>query len=227
MVEVGQEGGACVRSAFYIDGFNLYHAIDDLGKPHLKWLSYWHLAQKVIPQQSQTLVRVVWCTARHTRDPSKSGRHDLLCRAQAMHGVEVIKGHFVDERRECRSCGSSWQAPSEKEGDINVAINLIRDAFLDIYDHAYLLTADSDQVATVRMMRKQFPAKQITIVVPPGRRRSEHLHHASGGNSIQLSEAHLEWAVSPAVCLQAGQPAVRRPTIYDPPPGWVHPQNRP
>ncbi len=26
------------RIIAYIDGFNLYHAIDSLGKPHLKWL---------------------------------------------------------------------------------------------------------------------------------------------------------------------------------------------
>ncbi|MFO1241201.1 MAG: hypothetical protein U1E64_12690 [Sphingomonadaceae bacterium] len=28
------------RVIVYIDGFNLYHAIDDLGQPHLKWLTY-------------------------------------------------------------------------------------------------------------------------------------------------------------------------------------------
>ena len=29
-----------MRVACYIDGFNLYHAIDDLDKPHLKWLEF-------------------------------------------------------------------------------------------------------------------------------------------------------------------------------------------
>ena len=35
----GSAAGRKVRAAFYIDGFNLYHAIDRMGQPHLKWLN--------------------------------------------------------------------------------------------------------------------------------------------------------------------------------------------
>ncbi len=28
----------------YIDGLNLYHAIDDLNRPHLKWVDLWALS---------------------------------------------------------------------------------------------------------------------------------------------------------------------------------------
>jgi hypothetical protein len=31
----------------YIDGFNLYHAIDDLEKPHLKWLDLNALSKRL------------------------------------------------------------------------------------------------------------------------------------------------------------------------------------
>lgn len=49
------------RVAFYIDGFNLYHAIDDLGVDYLKWNSLWDLAQGIIQSRSQSLLRS--CTA--------------------------------------------------------------------------------------------------------------------------------------------------------------------
>ena len=29
----------------YIDGFNIYHAIDPIGDPKLKWLNYWTLSK--------------------------------------------------------------------------------------------------------------------------------------------------------------------------------------
>jgi hypothetical protein len=33
-----------MRVACYIDGFNFYHALDDLAKPHLKWVDLWALS---------------------------------------------------------------------------------------------------------------------------------------------------------------------------------------
>lgn len=216
-----------VRAAFYIDGFNFYHALDALGQPHLKWLSYWKLCKNVLPQRTQELVGVTWCTARHPSDNSKAIRHDALVLAQKCEGVLVRTGHFVNEDRDCRGCGNAWKHPSEKEGDINVAINLLRDAFHNVYDHAYLLTADSDQVATIRMFKAEFPHKNLTVVVPPGRERSKHLHAASPNGSIQLNENHIDRAVMRQIVMKAGVGSVRRPFEYDPPAGWVHPEDRP
>jgi hypothetical protein len=113
------------RAAFYIDGFNLYHAIDDLGQPHLKWLNLWKLGALLIPQQSQTLVRMVWCTAIRTKDAAAMLRHRTLIKALTTTGVVHIEGHFSKEDRECKQCGNVWQAPIEKEGDVNLAISLI------------------------------------------------------------------------------------------------------
>ena len=38
-------GARMTRVACYVDGFNLYHAINDLNKPHLKWLDIRAVAQ--------------------------------------------------------------------------------------------------------------------------------------------------------------------------------------
>jgi hypothetical protein len=46
-----------MRVACYIDGFNLYHAIDDLDKPHLKWLDVCALA-KSLCRVGEDLVKV-------------------------------------------------------------------------------------------------------------------------------------------------------------------------
>lgn len=215
------------RAAFYIDGFNLYHAINDLGQPHLKWISYRRLAEIVIPQRSQQLESVTWCTAYYPNDERKQWRHEQLVGAQQCHGVDVVRGHFVYEDRDCKKCESKWRHPTEKEGDINVAIHLLRGAFLEKFDHAYIVTADSDQVATLRMFRAQFPELTITAVVPPGRKRSEHLHQWANGGSISLSTGHLERAVMPPVVFKPKVANTRRPNEYAPPADWVHPDQRP
>ena len=216
-----------IRAAFYVDGFNLYHAIDKMGKPHLKWASYWHLAEIIIPQKSQQLVSVTYCTAFYPGNAQKKWRHEQMIGAQKCHGVTVVPGHFITEPRDCRACKNEWQHPTEKEGDINVAIHLLRDAFMDQVDHAYIVTADSDQSATVKMFRKQFPHKSITAVVPPGKKRSEDIHRHVNGGTIMLNEAHIERAVMPPVVFKQGLSSFRRPNEYAPPGGWVHPNNRP
>ncbi|MEA2783580.1 MAG: hypothetical protein QOK29_5139 [Rhodospirillaceae bacterium] len=46
----------------YIDGFNLYHAIDDLRKPYLKWLDLHALARSICGND-ETLVGVKYFSA--------------------------------------------------------------------------------------------------------------------------------------------------------------------
>lgn len=82
MSEEPQEVVPKIRSAFYIDGFNLYHAIDEFKEPFLKWISYWTLAQILIPQKTEILVSVIWCTANRKDDYNKSVRHRAMRKAQ-------------------------------------------------------------------------------------------------------------------------------------------------
>lgn len=225
-----QKGNAVKkRAAFYIDGFNLYHAIDEMNKPYLKWVNYWKISENLLIDPSEEVVKVVWCTAKTKKSLAKGERHDRMVNAQKLAGVTPKLGHFIDEAKDCRTCKAQWLQPNEKEGDINVAISLLRDAFRNEYDHAYLVTADSDQAATVRMFKEEFGEKEITIVAPPGRKRSEHLHYIAQ-RTIHVTENLLEQAVMPGIIISS-EPRrisnVRRPAEYEPPAGWVHPDNRP
>ena len=64
-----------MRIIAYIDGFNLYHAIDDIGKPdprkpnatakrrpHLKWLNLWSLCES-IAGDNETVIEVNYFSA--------------------------------------------------------------------------------------------------------------------------------------------------------------------
>ena len=66
----GLGAAVSIRAAFYIDGFNLYHAIDDLGLPHLKWVNLFALARQLV-RRDESVVRVVWCTAVNNKNTSK------------------------------------------------------------------------------------------------------------------------------------------------------------
>lgn len=213
------------RAAFYIDGFNLYHSLAELGQPHLKWVNYWRLAELAM-ERSDHLVKVVVCTAYHP-DFRKRVRHERHLAALRNVGVVVKEGHYVHDDMDCRQCLHTWKKPTEKEGDINVAISVIDDAHADVFDHAYLVSTDSDQAATARLFASRFPHKRLYSVAPPKRAHSFHiLGHTR--HKVSITESMVDLAVfEGVVAAPPGGRAVIRPREYDPPAGWVHPSQRP
>lgn len=217
-----------MRGALYVDGFNLYHAINDLCLPHLKWLNLWKLGEVIGRGHAKTLEKAVFCTAFFPGDHGKRVRHEAYVAALALAGVETRLGHTTKEPMECarHGCGHKWDAPREKQTDINVALSIYEDACHDLYDIALIVTADTDQVATLRAVRARFPLKRTMIVFPPGRPSSKHLRdHAD--YTFSLTAEHIDACVFPAIVVKEGHRTILRPREYAPPPEWIHPDQRP
>lgn len=205
------------RASFYIDGFNLYHALSDLGAPHLKWLNLRAVAETLIANRTEFVSRIVFCTAYYPGDPSKRWRHDQYLNALRLVGVSCVFGHYVHETASCRSCGATWDRPSEKQTDINLALSFYHDAMTDAFDVAYLITADSDQAATARFLAENKPDKRLISVAPPGRNFSANITRYAAGR-MQLTRSVIERNLFPAVLLDpSGKAHGRRPREYDPP----------
>lgn len=203
------------RAAVYFDGFNLFHAIEALGARHLHWISLRMLAEQFVRRQDR-LGPIVWCTAVNTRNVGAMLRAREFRNAQLAEGVRCLEGHFVEEPRRCPE-GHDYFHPTEKEGDVNLAISLIADAYENRFDVAYLVTADSDQIATLKLFRSRFPAKRIVSVAPPARVHSRAtIRHASGTKVI--TRADLEASLLPGpVLIRDGVLVARRPEAGAPP----------
>ncbi|MGH6651862.1 MAG: NYN domain-containing protein [Sphingopyxis sp.] len=214
-----------MRGAVYIDAFNLYHAIDDLNLNYLKWCNLWRLSESIMKGHAKPLVKVVWCTAYRSGNTGAKARHRALKLALDHCGVQCEFGHEVMEPAGCRACGANWDIPREKATDINLALAAFQDAVDNVYDAAFIVTADTDQAATFSFIKKRFPTKRLYTVTPPGRQPSKHLTAIADGK-ISISERMLDSAVLPFLVGQ-GAGAVTRPVEYDPPPGYVHPDDRP
>lgn len=224
-----------MRGALYIDGFNLYHAIDDLGKPYLKWLNLWRMGELVARGHARRLERAVFCSAYFPGDHGKKVRHKAYIDALENVGVQTRLGHTTKEPMECKrkngGCGHRWDQPREKETDINLSLAILEDAYEDVYDVAFIVTADTDQAGTLKFMRRKFPYKKTIMVVPPmapGSKRAPSKHLRDLSNlTIQLTESHLDACVFPGMVMADGRPTVVRPHEYAPADGWVHPDDRP
>ena len=154
-----------VRTIVYIDGFNLYHAVDDLNEPHLKWVNLWSLSEKLL-RAGQKLGAVKYFTAYATWRPESYRRHQRYVAALEACGVTPIIGRFKRKTVRCHAkCGRTYVTHEEKETDVNIGAHLIADALKDRFDRALVISADTDLNAAIALARSEATSKRIDLVI--------------------------------------------------------------
>jgi uncharacterized LabA/DUF88 family protein len=160
------------RVIVYIDGFNLYFGLKAKGWQRYYWLNPLLLAKNLL-KPGQQLVGVKYYTARISSHPSDPGKHKRqatwLEAIETLPITRVFYGHYLPKQRQCFTCGAIWMTHEEKMTDVNIAVELLRDAYEDIVDTALIISADSDLAPPVDAVRGKFPAKRMIIVCPPER----------------------------------------------------------
>jgi uncharacterized LabA/DUF88 family protein len=205
------------RVSCFVDGFNLYHAVDDLGKPHLKWLDLWKLTEVFVDPAIHELTTVYYFSAYATWRPDAMKRHKQYVSALGKMGVVPVMGHFKEKERRCLTCRRKWIAHEEKETDVNAAIWMLNEARKGSFDSAYIMSGDSDLAPAVRMLRNEFPQKEVKIIAMPGRMHSKELAQA-GKKLAKIKEIHLERSLLPdEIRDAANRIIVGRPAEYTPP----------
>jgi uncharacterized LabA/DUF88 family protein len=178
------------RVNVYIDGFNLYHAIDDLGDDSLKWLDLYKLSEHIL-NKYQTLHDVKYFSAYATWRPDSYKRHRDYVAALQQSGVQIIMGRFKEKQLVCKaSCKELFVTHEEKETDVNIGAHLVADALQDKFDTAYIISADTDLAAVVRLAQNLVGTdKRICTVAPPKRfaraRELQHLFEITKGKIRQ------------------------------------------
>ncbi len=156
----------------YVDGFNLYFGMKSRRWHRYYWLDLPRMAQNLL-RSGQNLVETKYFTSRisATRaDPQKARRQVVYLEAlQTLPNLRVLFGHYLENQIECRRCGSTWLSHDEKMTDVNIATELLTDAFDDRFDTALLVTADSDLIRPIEVVRARFPSKRVVLAFPPNR----------------------------------------------------------
>jgi uncharacterized LabA/DUF88 family protein len=79
--------------------------------------------------------------------------------------------------------------------DVNIAVEMLSDAYLDKYDAALLITGDSDLVPPINAVHNFFTTKRIVVAFPPKRFNISVNHAAKGSLTIgrkKLKDAQFE-----------------------------------
>ena len=177
-----------MQTSIYIDGFNLYYRALK-GSPY-KWLDLKQLAGNLL-QSHHTITEIKYFTAIVSGifDPSQPIRQKTYIRALESHIPEfsVYYGHFLSHEVSCPKSPLT-KPPSftkvvkteEKGSDVNLAVHLLNDAWLDRYDCAIIISNDSDLAEPLRLVREQYN-KIIGLISPlihghPSRELQKHAH---------------------------------------------------
>jgi len=154
-----------------VDGFNLYHSLQET--PTLrkyKWLNIHKLLTTYFPVG---LEKISYFTSPTPWDLDKVARHKVYIKALESTGIEIIYGKFKDRDRKCPLCKKNYRAREEKQTDVGIALKLFRSAHEKSFDKAVLVTGDSDQLPSFREVRQCFPGLSLGVVLPIGREAAE------------------------------------------------------
>lgn len=197
------------RVIAYIDGFNLYHGLRESRLRRYYWLNLRALAENLL-RPAQKLVYTKYFTARISGawagDPPDRAKYlnaerkrqsDFLEALDTLAAFERYEGHFLGKAIRCRACGDTWRTHEEKMTDVQIATEMLTDAFEDRFDTALLISADSDLVPPTLAVQQMFPRKRIVVAFPPSRRSVELGRAASasfpiGRRKLALSQFPVE-----------------------------------
>lgn len=206
------------KVAFFIDGFNLYHALDYLesGSDHFryrkyKWLNLYKFASLFVGRLDK-LEQVILFTAFATWDPAKVARHRLFIRANESVGVSVVYGEFKRKDKRCRLCRQRYSTFEEKQTDVNIALHLLQLAIMGQYDRAVIVSGDTDLIPAIKAVRVTFPQKEIGVILPIGKSSEDLLKQADFRHKMR--EHHLESCRFPDVIPLADGSALECPATW-------------
>lgn len=191
-----------MRTAIYVDGFNLYYRALK-GTPY-KWLDLKKLCENLLQPQNQ-IVSIKYFTAIVTGkiDPRQPIRQKTYIRALesfipeltvyygqfTSHPIRLPKHPLTDPIRYIEVLRTE-----EKKSDVNLAVHLLNDAWSDNYDCAVLISNDSDLAEPLKLARSQ--GKVIGLLCPaikgyPSKELAKHVHFIKQLRKSALPKAQL------------------------------------
>ena len=180
-----------MRTSIYIDGFNLYYGA--VKNTPYKWLDFKAVfAMLLQPHHQIDAIHYFTAQVSGKRDPQQPMRQQTYWRALQASTPELrlYKGTFLTHpvtwplaQPIAGQRYATVLKTEEKGSDVNLAVHLLNDAWLDAYDCAVIVSNDSDLAESMRLVRLHHSAKLLGLVFPrretggyPSRELSRHAH---------------------------------------------------
>ncbi|MGB3501950.1 MAG: NYN domain-containing protein [Mesorhizobium sp.] len=196
------------------------------------------LADRLVPEET-TVKAVNYYTAPVSGkidNDAPRRQQKLLAALRTVPEMHIHNGRFLYSEKwaglihppRAKPDGYVWNEPApevvyvakseEKGSDVNLGVHLVRDAFTDAFDVAYVLTDDTDLVEPLRIVKDE--VGKPVIVVAPDRARSmsrpipaPSLVKVSSG-VIYIDDSDLAACQFPSTIVRSGKPNLERPESW-------------
>lgn len=163
-----------MRTYIYIDGFNFYYRAVK-GTPY-KWINFKSLFEKLLSEQNE-INKIKYFTALVSGkyNPQKPIKQKTFIRALELTipEIEVFYGHFLTHevfaplaKPEINRKSVKIIKTEEKGSDVNIAVQLLNDAWLNSFDCAVVVSNDSDLAEAMKLVKKHHPEKKLGLFMP-------------------------------------------------------------
>lgn len=192
-----------MKTIVYVDGFNLYYRA--LKGTNHKWLDLLALCNAVLPAHCE-IVGINFYTARISGriDPSSpKDQHSYLKALKTLPGLQQHFGNFqvtdkfmfLSHPLAFRPACVTLPVPvprfanvvksEEKGSGVNLGVHLVRDALMGRFEHAAVITNDTDLCEPLRIVVEdaKLPLTLLTPVLRPAeslKRLATHVRHITG-----------------------------------------------
>ncbi len=200
------------RAIVCIDGFNLYYGIKELKKPMYKWLDVQKLAESFTAKIHAEVIQIKYftsCIAGGCPRGSDTRQKIYLSALATLPKVNIYYGKFLSKPRICKHCRECYTIFEEKQTDVNLACELLSDAYENRFDRVYIVSGDSDLITAVEKASKL--DKKIYMAFPPNR--------TSSILSKKVTKFHIK-AQRLKACLLPQQISTKRGKVLYCPEAW-------
>ncbi len=208
-------GARMMRTAIYVDGFNLYYRALK-GTPY-KWVDLLALSQQLIQPKNQ-ITAIKYFTARvkpNKKRPDQHVHQDAYLQASLAHipCLQVIEGTFLASITKMPLAYPSPGGPKfvevlkseEKGSDVNLAVHLVNDACESTFDVALVISNDSDLAEAIRIARQK--GKAVGVANPDPTKQMNYKLYDVASFRRRIEGKHLKAAQMPTVVGAFTKPA--------------------
>ena len=153
----------------YVDGYNFYYGLKNGGErwKRLYWLDVVKFFERMmLPEQE--LVEVNYYSARPVDYPQAYYNQDKFFQANETNPkFKLHLGLYKKKKIKCQNCGFKIKTYEEKESDVRVATGMLTDLFTKRCDITIVVSADSDMIPSVEIIKNFAPEHPVHVFVPP------------------------------------------------------------
>ncbi len=179
------------KVAFFVDGFNVYHALVDCCRADpshtcYKWFDLRTFLTKFIDPQKEWISDIYYFSAyfpwerdshtgKYIPDLGKEVRHRAYREALENDGIHTLFGEFLRPRQtKCPCCHGTYDRTEEKRTDVCIGVTMLEMAVKRKYDIAILVSGDTDFVPALETIKRMYPLKKVGVLCPYKRPNTEY-----------------------------------------------------